>query len=77
MTRNITLAVEEDVLERAKIFAAHRRTTVNRLVRDYLRSLVGQTGEVDEARARLLELAREKRGDMGERPWRREDLYDR
>lgn len=77
MTKNITLAVDEDVLERAKVFAAQRRTSVNRLVRDYLRSLVGTQREIDEARARLLELARERRGDMGERSWKREDLYDR
>lgn len=53
MTRNITLAIEEDVLEKARIIAARRKTTVNGLVREHLRQL---TRQEDETRRALLEL---------------------
>ena len=77
MTRNITLSVDEDVLTKVKAVAAQRGTSVNALVRDYLGALAEKESIVDEARSRLLELAREKAGDMGSRSWKREDLYDR
>lgn len=35
--RNITLAIEDDVLEEARVLAAENRTTVNAMVRDFLR----------------------------------------
>ena len=34
--KNITLAVDEDVLDRVRVIAAERKTTVNGLVREYL-----------------------------------------
>lgn len=77
MSKNITLSVDEGVLEEVKMLAAKRRTSVNGLVRDYLGSLVAKERAVDEARAKLLQLAAEKAGDMGGRAWKRDDLYDR
>lgn len=46
---NITLAVPDDVLRRAKIHAAEQGTSVSELVRQYLISLAGR----DEEFARL------------------------
>ncbi len=77
MTRNITFAVDDEILQKVRVLAAHRRTSVNALVRDYLKSLVGKDSEMDEARAKLLKLAEERAGDMGTKSWKREDLYDR
>ena len=77
MTRNITFAVDDEILQKVRVLAAHRRTSVNELVRDYLKSLVGKDSEMDEARAKLLKLAEERAGDMGTKSWKREDLYDR
>ena len=42
--KNVTLAVEEDVLAAARKYAAARKTTVNGLVRDYLRQTCGASG---------------------------------
>lgn len=75
--KNITLTVDDEVLERVRILAAKRKTSINGLVRDYLKELVAKERAVDEARNRLLELAREKAGDMGKQRWTREKLYDR
>lgn len=77
MARNITLSVDDDVLEEVKVLAAKRRTSVNGLVRDYLGSLVAKERATDEARAKLLQLAREKAGDMGDKSWKRDAIYDR
>jgi hypothetical protein len=77
MTRNITLAVDEAVLEQAKVLAARQGTSVNGLVRNYLGSLVAKEQQIDDAREALLKLVDEKNGDLGKRGWEREGLYDR
>ncbi|MGO8952009.1 MAG: hypothetical protein ACLPWS_22885 [Rhodomicrobium sp.] len=78
--KNITLAVEDDVLAAVRKLAAERETTVNGLVRDYLKSLAKQASKDDAARARQ-ELVKLSETTTGRLPddwkWNREDLYDR
>lgn len=68
MTRNITLAIDEDLLDRARIIAAIKRTSVNELVRQYLARLVEEERATDEVTQELLRLSRESTADMGD--WR-------
>ncbi len=75
--KNITLAVEEAVLEQVKLTAAERRTTVNGMVREFFAEVAAKRQAKDEARQALLRLAREAAGDMGDKRWNREALYDR
>ena len=77
MMKNITLAVDDAVLEQVKLFAANRRTTVNALVRDYLGSVAASEDRSERARRRLLELADQSRAEVGPVNWKRGDLYDR
>ena len=39
--KNITLAIEDEVLDKVRVVAAEKRTTVNALVREYLTELAG------------------------------------
>ncbi len=77
MKKNITFAIDEDLLNKIRVVAAERRTSVNALVRDHLKSLVANRYEVDEAREALMNLAHEKAGDMGCQKWDRSNIYDR
>jgi hypothetical protein len=77
MTRNITLSVEDTILDAVKVVAAERRTSVNAMVRAYLEQVARSRSAKDEAREALLRLAREPEGDMGRQAWKREALYDR
>jgi hypothetical protein len=70
--KNITLAIEDDILERARIVAAEKRTTVNAMVREFLAEVVGKDERREKARAALLELMRNSRGSM-----RRDFKFDR
>lgn len=36
MTKNLTLAIDENLLDKARVLAAIRRTSVNEMVRDFL-----------------------------------------
>ena len=77
MTKNITLAVDEEVLQRARVVAAIRRTSVSELVRGFLKGLIEAEVPVekDEAREALLKLIDESPYRMGD--WRpsRSDTY--
>ena len=61
LMKNITLAIDEEVLRAARRYAANHDTTVNALVRDYLTSLVAFEEKAAKARERLVELSRRHR----------------
>jgi hypothetical protein len=75
--KNITLAVEEDVLAAARKYAAANNTTVNALVREHLAQLAAFEDKAARARDELIKLSQESTLDLGSWTWNREDLYDR
>ena len=73
-TKNLTLAIEKDVLLEARKYALEHGTSVNRLVRDYLVGL----GSQEEQRRKALEHFRNgPKTEIGPITWKREDLYER
>lgn len=72
---NVTLSIDDQTLNRARMLAQRRGTSLNQMIRDYLETLTAS----DPAQA-VVELKRlwcEEEGDSGGRPWSREDAYDR
>lgn len=75
MPKNLTLAIDEDLLDKARIIAAVKRTSVNELVREYLTWLVEREKASDEAREALLHMMDHSQGDMGAWRFNRDDSY--
>lgn len=75
VTRNITLAIDDDLLDKVRVLAAMKRTSVNEMVRGFLTRLVQQEVEHDEATQELLKLIDESDGDMGDWRFSREETY--
>jgi hypothetical protein len=75
VTKNLTLAIDEELLDKARVLAAMRRTTVNAMVREYLERIVQEEREADEVTQELLKLSREGSWEMGD--WRpsRDETY--
>ena len=75
---NLTVAVDEQVLRRARIRALEQGTSVNALVSEYLARFAG-VATTERALAEFLEIAERSHAGSGPggRTWRREDLYDR
>ena len=75
--KNVTLRVEEDVLAKARQIASERTTSVNALIKEYLKDLVRQRSRQEIARRELAVLCRESTAVIGERTWTRDHLHDR
>jgi hypothetical protein len=73
--KNVTLSIDDQVLERARKIAAERGTSVNQMIRDYLaRETPTETEDAYRARMALVDLAKKShRGMIGE--WDREEAY--
>lgn len=72
---NLTISVDDELLERARELARRRGVSLQELLRDQLRKLAGSRtgGEVADE---LLELMASSGGRSGGRRWQRQDAYD-
>jgi hypothetical protein len=84
--KNITLAIDEDTLERGEEYAKRHHTSLNGLVQDLLeREVKPDSGDwveemfrlMDEASAHKDCLEDEAQGDSEERKWTKEEINDR
>ena len=75
--QNITLSVDEEVLAAVRRYAVERNSSVNALVREYLANIARHHDRARRARARLLQLSKKSKGQLGERAWTRQDLHER
>ncbi len=90
MTKNVTMAFDEDVLERLRIHAAQNKTTVNAIFRKHAEHLVGIDEKRREAREWMVNEGRKNmerdaqraaaraRGEIVEEEtwrWSREETY--
>jgi hypothetical protein len=71
--KNVTLAMDEDLVKKGREYARRHGMSFNALIRDLLRTRVVQSSDwVDEC-FRKMDAAG---GHSGGRKWKREDLYD-
>ena len=75
--QNITLAIDEDLLLAARNVALDQRTSVNQLVREYLKGLVDEPSRRRVARIRLRQAFKTGLVEIGKRKWSCDDLYAR
>ncbi len=76
--KNITLAIDEKILDEVRVYAAQRRTSVNALVREHLESLVHGQDRAREAIAELRRLSETTQARLGpEFRFERDDSHAR
>ena len=74
--RNLTVQLDENVIQQAKVLAARRGTSVSTLVASELERLVADDDRYEDSYRRA-QRALAGAVPRGGRRWRREDLYDR
>ena len=72
---NLTIAIDDEILRRARIRAIETGTSVNALLREYLESFAGD--DRMQTRRSIVDHAREHTVAIGARGWSRDDLHDR
>ena len=73
---NLTIAVDDKVLERARLVARRRGVSLQELLRQMIESLAGSRTAEEDA-AELITLLRSSPGRSDGRKWSRDDAYDR
>ena len=78
-SQNITLSLPKDVLQRVKILAVQRQTSVSRLLTEKLEELVDRDDAYRRARGRHLRRMKHlpDLGTRGRSTWTRDDLHER
>jgi len=74
--RNLTVQLDEDVIQRAKVAAAKRGTSISGLVAHKLEEIVEHDARYEQAMRRALS-ALAAPASRGGRRWHRSDLYER
>jgi len=76
--KNITLSIGDKILKKVRIVAAHKRTTVDALVWDFLTEIAGRDERQAETRKHLLRLMEESKGRVAS-DWKfdREEIHER
>jgi hypothetical protein len=77
MKRNLTLAIEEEILDRARLMAAHKKRTLTGMVREYLQTMVREDHEKKSSLDRLFKAMKSKPLGVGRSAWKRDDLHAR
>ncbi len=74
--KNVTLAIDEALLEKARGLAGRRQTTLNALIRSLLAHEVEQEDRIAWAREGMRKLMEESPLDLGpEYKWSRDEIY--
>lgn len=74
---NLTITVDDDVLEKARLRALEQGTSVNAVLREYLGRYAGAASAHEQAVEELIRLAQAARAGRGRRRWTRADLHER
>jgi len=75
---NLTITIDDEMLKRARIRALQQGTSVNALLREYLKAYSGEESSNQGLREFIQQAQNTKSGSgTGGRSWKRDDLYER
>lgn len=77
--KKLTLSIQDDLLEKLRVYAAKRNESVAAVINAAIRQVVSADEERDAAKHRILERLKNPPdlGTHGKIDWTREELYDR
>lgn len=74
---NITLKIDEELLEKARQLALRRKTSINAIVRKRLEEFVSRDLSREAAVKGLEAFFRQSRARVGTKTWTRDELHER
>ena len=74
---NVTLSIDEKDLKQARILALQQGTSVNAVIRAYLRNYIRQSNQYQQVTERILQQSDQSQFSSGGRKWTRDELHER
>lgn len=74
---NLTIAIEDELLQRARVRALQQGTSVNAVLRQYLQAWTDDSRSRQTAIQEILDLANSVDTGSGGRRWTRDELHER
>ena len=74
---NLTIAIEDELLQRARVRALQQGTSVNAVLRQYLQAWTDDSRSRQTAIREILDLANSVDTGSGGRRWTRDELHER
>jgi plasmid stability protein len=74
---NLTIALDDDLLQKARVRAAELGTSVNAVLRDYLEEWTARREAQRRAIESFIEASKRSKASSGGRKWTRDELYER
>lgn len=75
--KNLTITVDENVLQKARIKALEQGTSVNAILKEYLESYAGAGTVEENAMKDLLKLSKNSKSRRGKAKWSRDEIHER
>ena len=74
--KNLTLALDDTLLDEVRTIAANKKTTVNAMVREFLHHVAQQESRAESAMRELARMSERTNAKLGPVTWMRDELYD-
>lgn len=74
---NLTIALDDDLLQKARVRAAELGTSVNAVLRDYLEEWTDRKQAQRRAIEYFIEASKRSKASSGGRKWTRDEIHER
>jgi len=74
---NVTLSIDEEDLRQARTLALQQGTSMNAVIREFVKSYIGRTKRYQQVTTRILQQAEDSTCDSGGHKWTRDEVYER
>lgn len=74
---NVTLSVDDEDLKQARVLALEQGTSLNAVIREFIKDYIGRTKRYGQLTERILRAAEHSEFNSGGRTWTRDELHER
>jgi hypothetical protein len=74
---NVTLSIDEEDLRQARILALQQGSSLNAVIREFLKSYIGRTQRYQQVTERIIQQAESSEYHSEGKKWTRDELHER
>lgn len=74
---NVTLSIDEEDLKQARVLALQQGSSLNAVIREFLKSYIGRTKHFQNVTERIIQQAECSQYRSDGKKWTRDELYER